>query len=293
MDRDPDAPGYEADEFDMADPNQDFSDFLAAICREADAGRGEDLVRNMRHGGGNEAADFIEGVIDVGQNGVVKCMRGAVKMANSGDVEGAMNVVDEGRADGVLTAEQALSIKGSVYESADDREGELETVMQMDEMEGKISHSDRASALYRLGRIREMEELCKTWEWSRQDRGEFYLCRARILRARGDPDSARRHALAMLALEPINWYAIELLGDILADAGDLRGAVLHYNKALSLDYHVIEFHVKKAEALMRMGRPDSAALACRRGLVIRPANKRLLNMLEMAGGGAEPPRGGI
>ena len=159
-------------------------------------------------------------------------------------------------------------------------------------MDGKISHSSRAHALYRLGRIKEMEELCETWEGSRQDRGEFYLCRARIMRARGDPDSARRHAIAMLTLEELNWYAIELLGDILADAGDLRGAVLHYNKALNFDYHVMEFHVKKAEALIRMGRPDSAALACRRGLKVRPANKRLLGMLKEAGGSAEPRRGG-
>ena len=39
---------------------------------------------------------------------------------------------------------------------------------------------------------------------------------------------------------------------------------------------------------MRMGRPDSAALACRRGLAIWPANVRLLDILERTDGGAEP-----
>ena len=288
MARDPDAPGYEVDEFDLADPNQKFKDFVTAIDREIDAGRGEDLARNVRRAGGNEAAGLIEGMINVGKNVQLKCMRDADEMANSGDVAGALNAVDEWRADGVLTARQALYVRGSVYEAADDREGELEVIMRTDEMDGEISHSSRASALYRLGRIKEMEELCETWEGSRQDRGEFYLCRARILHADGRPELARRHAVAMLTLEPINWYAIELLGDILADAGDLRGAVLQYNKALSLDYHVMEFHVKKAEALVRMGRPDSAALACRRGLAIWPANVRLLDILERTDGGAEP-----
>ncbi len=291
MARDPDVPGYEVDEFDLADPKQKFKELVAAIDREIDAGRGEDVARNVRRAGGNEVAGLIEGMIDARQNVLVKCIRDTDEMVNSGDVAGAMNAVDEWRADGVLTARQALYVRGSVCESADDREGELEAIMRLDEMDGKISHSRRASVLYRLGRIKEMEELCETWEGSRQDRGEFYLCRARILHADGRPEPARRHAVAMLTLEPINWYAIELLGDILADAGDLRGAVLQYNKALSLDYHVMELHVKKAEALVGMGRPDSAALACRRGIKVR-SNKKLLDILETAGGASEPRRGG-
>ena len=132
MARDPDSPGYEVDEFDLADPKQKFKDIVAAIDREIDAGRGEDVVRNVRRASGNEAAGLIEGMIDARQNVLVKCMRDTDEMVNSGDVAGAMNAVDEWRADGVLTAKQALRIKWSVYETADDREGELDAIMRMD-----------------------------------------------------------------------------------------------------------------------------------------------------------------
>ena len=94
---------------------------------------------------------------------------------------------------------------------------------------------------------------------------------------------ARRHALAMLILEKSDTRARGLLGDVLADAGDMRGAMLQYDAALEADYDETDFHVIKAEALMRMGRPDSAALACWRGLEIRPADERLRKILKAAG----------
>ena len=172
-------------------------------------------------------------------------------------------------------------------ESARDRvdglEGRLEDVMRRDDADGTISYALREGILYRLGRIDEMDELCKTWEGSRRDRGEFYVCRARILHAKGDADAARMHAVAALTLEPREPSAFELLGDILADAGDLRGAVMKYNESILNSFNYVEPHVKKARTLLRMGRPDSAVLACRRGLEIRPADERLREILKAAG----------
>ena len=292
MARSQDADEYRVDEFDMPNPDQKLKDTMDMINRVIDAGRGEKLARAMRRDGRDGAADVVEGIMDTEKNSLLKSTLDVAKMANSGDAAGALKIMDEGRANGVLTARQVLCLKILIHDDVDDPEGGLEYTVRLDEMDGKISHVRRAGALYRLGRINELEELCETWEGSRQDRDDLYLCRARILRARGKPDLAWRRALAMLTLDPLNWYAMELLGDILADAGDLRGAVLHYNKALNKDYNEVQFHVKKAEALMRMGRPDSAALACRRGLKVRPANKMLLGILKEAGGSAEPRRGG-
>ena len=271
------------DEFDMPNPHQKLKGAMDAISREIDAGRGDEMVRDMRLNGSNELADIVQNMIKIKEDGHMTRVLDSNRTVDSGDAAKALRDIDERHADGALADGEALKLKLSVYQTADDPAGELETIVRLDEMYGKTSYSNRAHALYRLGRIKEMEELCETWEGSRQDRDDLYLCRARILRARGKPDLARMHAVAMLILEKYDMYAIELLGDILADAGDLRGAVLHYNKALDYDYNEMQFHVKKAEALMRMGRPDSAALACRRGLEVRPADERLLAMLDEVG----------
>ena len=277
---------YLVNEFDMPDPDQRLKDRLDAFFRAYNAG-GDEPVGDERPDGAARGSAYAEeqpfeaGMLDV------------VKTADSGDATDVLRSIDERRAKGILTDVEALTLKQTTCRVADDPEGELDATVELDEITGEISHSSRANALYRLGRIDEMAELCKAWETSRILRDDFYLCRARIMRAKGDLDSARRHAVAIFTLEPYKHRAVELLGDVLADAGDLRGAVLQYNRALKGDYNEAQFHVKKAEALMRMGRPDSAALACRRGLAVRPGDKRLLAMLEVAGGASEPRRGGV
>ena len=284
---------YRVDEFDMPDPDQKINDSLDALSRLFDAIRGDDAAGGAGRDDGIGVADVAEAAAESKEVGHMLASTGVARMANFGDVNGAVKLVDELSASGVLTAQHILDLRGMICNSIDDHEGELEAVVRRDEMDGKISHAHRADVLYRLGRIGEMEELCKTWEGSRQGRGRFYLCRARILRARGKLGQARRHAVAMLTLEKYSTHAVELLGDILADSGDLRGAVLQYNKALKADYKDVQFHVKKAETLVRMGRPDSAALACRRGLAVRPDSRQLRDVLEMAGGDAERSGGCI
>ena len=69
--------------------------------------------------------------------------------------------------------------------------------------------------------------------------------------------------------------------------------MLQYSKALKGDCRWIHFHVKKAEALINTGGADSAALACRRGLAVRPDSGQLRDVLERAGGDAERPGGCI
>ncbi len=265
---------------------------MAVINREIDAGRGDLMVQDARSKGMGEVAGLIRAMIDARSDDFLKILTDVTKMADSGDAAGALSLIDERRAGGVLTDRKALLLEESVYSAVGDPEGQLRAIVCMDEAEGEVSHARRADALYRLDRINEMEELCKTWEGSRQDRDEFYLCRTRIMRAGGEADLARTHAVAMLILEKHDMRARGLLGDTLADGGDLRGAVLQYDAALEADYNEMDFHVMKAEALARLGEPDSAALACRRGLAVRPDNKRLLAILETVGGGSEPRRGG-
>ena len=283
MARNPDGDGSTKGEFDAVNQNREFRDDLDVTGREIGARRGGSPILDARRKRMDDVTDLIRDIIDPNSGGLFKHLAEVTKMADSGDTAGALKVIDERRASGVLPDLWALTLKESVYSTIGDPEGQLSIIAQIEGVKGEVSRASRADALYRLGRIDEMEKLCETWEGSRQDRDEFYLCRARILRARGEVDLARRHALAMLILEKSDTRARGLLGDVLADAGDMRGAMLQYDAALEADYDETDFHVMKAEALVRLGKPDLAALACRRGLEIRPAHKRLLAMLDEVG----------
>lgn len=280
-----DPKGYRVDEFDMGAPHQHMHDFVEELGRAADAGRGDETVRMLRDRGADTlarmAAIFME---EREKDTFSHISTAASKAADAGDLAGALAAADRKQAEGILTAEQALYIKEDAYERAGNLEAALEAHKKGG---GTIRHSSKADLLYRLGRTEELEEWCGAWEGSDRGRTDLYLNRARLMYARGDAEGARRHISAMLTLEEFVPGAHELRGDMLADMGDWRGAILRYNRALYLDYHIIYPHIKKAEALMGMGRPDSAALACRRGLEVRPANPRLRSILEEAGGPAE------
>ena len=273
------AAGYRVDEFDVVDPGKKFGDNVRAFHGQIDAGRGDEIIENMRRDGvGAGDVAVAAGLINSRKSGLLKGAINAGKTAHSGAVKSA----GEKRAGGLL-AEEYLAAGESARDRVNELEGRLEDVLRQDDADGTIPHARREGILYRLGRIGEMEELCETWEGSRQDRDEFYVCMARILRAKGDADAARMRAVAVLTLEPREPSAFELLGDILADAGDLRGAVLKYNESILNNFNYVEPHVKKAKTLLRMGRPDSAALARRRGLEVRPADERLHEILKAAG----------
>ena len=280
--------GYRVDEFDMENPHQQMHDFLDKLEREAEAGRGDDMVRMLRERGENELAGLAAAFIRV--RGEVDTFMGisgaAIEAVDAGDLTGALDIIAQKRADGTLTASRALSIKEDVYERTGNLEAALEAHEEGANAEpgGVEEYASKAEMLYRLGRTEELEGWCRAWEGHDYDRTGLYLNRARLMYVGGDADGARRRISAMLALEKFIPEAHELQGNMLADAGDWRGAILRYNRALHLDYNIVHLHIKKAEALMGMGRPDSAALACRRGLEIRPANARLRDILGEAGG---------
>ena len=280
--------GYRVDEFDMENPNQQMHDFLDTLEREAKAGRGDAMVRMLREKGGNDLAGLAAAFIRVrGEEDTFLGISGAASEAvDAGDLTGALDIIAQKQTDGTLTASQALYIKEDVYGRTGNLEAELEAHEEGANAEpgGANRYASKADILYRLGRTEELEEWCRAWEGSDYSRTGLYLNRARLMYVGGDADGARRRISAMLTLDKFIPGAHELRGDMLADAGDWRGAILRYNRALHLDYNIVHLHIKKAEALMGMGRPDSAALACRRGLEIRPANARLQDILGEVGG---------
>ena len=269
----------DAYEFDMADPHQGMRDALDAIQERMDEGEGDTLDEATGQGADSEGAGLLASIADVGEYAWIRIYEKVVKAADAGDMAGALAIIDGEREAGRLDMKQALQLRGDAYERVGDVEGQLKITEEVDGMDGKIGHEYRAELLYRLGRYGELADLCDAWRDSYSGKTELYLNRARLMYARGNAAGAQRHAEAILKLEGYAPDAHELIGDILADGGDLRGAVMRYNRALEQDYNVIHYHVKKAGALVRMGRPDAAALACRRGLNVRPQNKMLKKIL--------------
>ena len=143
----------------------------------------------------------------------------------------------------------------------------------------KVQAGMKADLLYRLGRRDELAAWCDTWKDPDGSRTDLYLNRARLMYLDGDMAGALKHADAICLLDDHFLEGRKLAGDILVDTGNLAEAVKRYNEALHIDFRDASVHARKAEALAKMGRPDAAALACRRGLEVQPHDKRLKEIL--------------
>ena len=269
----------DAYEFDKTNPYQNLRDNLNTIRKFADEGRRDVLNKIIDECADSEGANLLKSIIAAREDPGMKTRDKVVGAADAGDIAGALAIIDGELEAGRLDTRQALNIRATVYDRVGDMEAKLKIIEDADGMNGTIQYGQRVDLLYRLGRYDELADLCDALQDSYYDRTDLYLSRARLMHARGDAAGAQRHADAILKLEEYVPEVYELIGDILADGGDLRGAVMRYNEALEKDYNTIHYHVKKAEALAKMGRPDAAALACRRGLEIRPQNKRLKEIL--------------
>ncbi|MBV6458967.1 MAG: hypothetical protein HONBIEJF_02106 [Fimbriimonadaceae bacterium] len=75
------------------------------------------------------------------------------------------------------------------------------------------------------------------------------LARVNVLRMRGDFDAAKDHCLAVLRKAPENETANLLMGDICAEAGDMRQAEDWYRIALDIDPHSVKAR-KKLDGLI-------------------------------------------
>ena len=95
----------------------------------------------------------------------------------------------------------------------------------------------------------------------------------------GDHEGARDHLESILVLEDSMAGAYELASDLLAHAGDRRGALIRYTESLNADQTVPYVHIKRARLLSEMGRFDLAARACKRGLRVQLRNRELRRML--------------
>ena len=269
----------DAYEFDKTNPYQNLRDNLNTIRKFADEGRRDVLNKIIDECADSEGANLLKSIIAAREDPGMKTRDKVVGAADAGDIAGALAIIDGELEAGRLDTRQALNIRATVYDRVGDMEAKLKIIEDADGMNGTIQYGQRVDLLYRLGRYDELADLCDALQDSYYDRTDLYLSRARLMHVRGDAAGAQRHADAILKLEEYVPEVYELIGDILADGGDLRGAVMRYNEALEKDYNTIHYHVKKAEALAKMGRPDAAALACRRGLEIRPQNKRLKEIL--------------
>lgn len=202
-------------------------------------------------------------------------LRMALKLADGGNLKGAISLLDIARVDGSMSADESWLGKARVCARA----GYLERALRCVEKsrDGDI-HDDgtfafRADMLYRMERYDYLERWCNTWMMTDEsEKPHYFLSRARLMHAKGDAAGARRHVEAILVVEPGMAGAHELYGDMLA-AEDAKQALRQYGKALEADRTVVHVYAKTARLLAKTGRRDLAVRVCRRGLRARPHNK--------------------
>lgn len=211
---------------------------------------------------------------------------GAAEEAVGGDLREAIARLNGARGEGAITDGVALFGKALACECAGDPGKALRYVKKSDHAGRNYGppYSFRADLLYRLRRRNELREWCEMWTEMGWERQHLFLNQARLMHLSGKHAGARDHVDAILILEDSLAGAYELDGDMLAGAGDRRGALARYTKSLDVDQTVPYVHVKRARLLMEMDRPDLAAKACRRGLRARPRDGELRRMLAEAGG---------
>ena len=218
---------------------------------------------------------------DVERGRMDDIMHGALEAAGSGDLQKAISLLNGARDDGSITGGTALFGKALACERAGDTRNALRYVEKSDQVGRNYGppYSFRAELLYRLQRRDELHGWCEMWSDMDPETNHMFLTQARLMYMDGDHEGAQDHLESILILEDSMAGAYELAGDLLAHAGDLRGALIRYTESLNTDRTISYVHVKRARLLSKMGRFDLAARACRYGLRVRPYNKDLRRML--------------
>lgn len=87
---DENAAGYRVDEFDVIDPGKRLGDGMRAFHRQVDAGRGDEIVANMRRDGvGAGDVAVVAGLINSRKSGFPNDSSDAGKTADSGAAKSA------------------------------------------------------------------------------------------------------------------------------------------------------------------------------------------------------------
>lgn len=222
----------------------------------------------------------VTGSDDAEEDRIGTVVRGALEAAGD-NLQKAVSLLNGARDDGRITAGAALFGKALACERAGDTEKALRYARKSDHVGRNYGppYSFRAELLYRLQYRDGLREWCEAWSDMDAERNHMFLTRARLMHMDGDHEGARDHLESILVLEDSMAGAYELAGDLLAHAGDRRGALIKYTKSLDTDGTVPYVYVKTARLLAEMGRFDLAARTCRRGLRVQPRNGELRRML--------------
>ena len=218
-----------------------------------------------------------------GMSPVVSMMLIAAKstdMINDNNLEGALKLID---ASPNIDHQKRWYLKSIACDGAGEWKMALKCIETADEglAADKQTFNHKATLLYQLDMIPELGDLCQTWEMFSVNRIDMHLTRGRLAYKGGDMGLAKMIANCIISLEEVLPEPYEILGNISASRKRYRNAIAEYNKALDLDFNTMWFHIKKALTLMDMKRYDAAALACERGLEIRPCHRELLRIKKM------------
>ncbi len=133
-----------------------------------------------------------------------------------------------------------------------------------------IEHFQRATALFRQGRMAEALEAYKVVLTLRPNHIQAQFATAWLYRRSGDPGSAAAAYRRILELEPNNAEALNDLGALYHEYGGIQEAVTCYREAIRLKPDFIDAYNNLGGALQRLYLTDEAARSHQKALELKP-----------------------
>ena len=129
---------------------------------------------------------------------------------------------------------------------------------------------DEALALHRAGRLEEAKRLYDALLAAEPDNPDAWQLLGLIALSRGDPGTAAANIRRAIAVQPNAAVYHVNLGLALRQGGDLTGAIASYRRAVQIEPGLAEAHNNLGNCLRETGDAEGAVAACRQATALRP-----------------------